>query len=118
MKDRLRQIRKDLGLNQTEFGAELGATQKMITTFETGRVIPDKPLRLLICEKFQVNETWLETGEGETYKAGVRYEVLRCLDALPTLQRKLETALPRLTLQDLKFINALLEKFDDKAPPG
>lgn len=112
MKERIRQIRKDLGLNQTEFGAEIGATQKMVTTFETGRVIPDKPIIMLICEKFHVNQTWLETGEGEPYKAGGMYEVLRALDSMPALQEAFANVLPKLTLQDLKTINELLIKFN------
>ena len=110
MKDRIRQIRKDLDMNQTEFGYELGASQKMITTFETGRVIPDKTIIMLICEKFHVNQTWLETGEGEPYKAGGLYSVLRLLDAMPALQKMLEKAAPRLSLEDIKAINAGLEK--------
>ena len=111
MKDRIRKIRKDLELNQTEFGAEIGATQKMVTTFETGRVVPDKPIVMLICEKFHVNQTWLETGEGEPYKVSANYAVLRALDAMPALRDAFEELLPKLTVQDMKTINDLLEKF-------
>ena len=116
MKDRIRQIRKDLALNQTEFGAEIGATQKMVTTFETGRVIPDKPIVMLICEKFHVNQTWLETGEGEQYKSGGTYAVLRALDAMPDLRDALEDALPHLTVDDLRTLNALLKKMFPRKP--
>jgi DNA-binding XRE family transcriptional regulator len=111
MKDRIRKIRKDLDLNQTEFGAEIGATQKMVTTFETGRVVPDKPIIMLICEKFHVNQTWLETGEGEPYKVSPNYSILRALDAMPDLQDAFAAVLPELTVQDIKNINDLLKKF-------
>ena len=114
MKDRIRKIRKDLELNQTEFGAEIGATQKMVTTFETGRVVPDKPIVMLICEKFHVNQTWLETGEGEPYKVSANYAVLRALDAMPALRDAFEELLPKLTVQDMQTINSLLEKFKQR----
>ena len=79
MKDRIRMIRKDLNMNQTEFGSEIGATQKMVTTYETGAVLPDKSIRLLICEKFNVNPEWLETGEGVPYKEGLIPELAQAL---------------------------------------
>lgn len=67
MKDRIKKIRRKHGLNQTEFGASIGASQAMITSYETGRVVPDEAKRMLICAKYNVNPIWLETGEGEPY---------------------------------------------------
>lgn len=64
MKDRIKQIRKRLNMNQTEFGKEIGATQAMLTSYETGRVVPDDSLIELICLKFHVSRLWLTTGEG------------------------------------------------------
>ena len=110
MKDRIRQIRKDMNMNQTEFGAEIGATQKMVTTYETGAVIPDKPIRMLICEKFNVNPVWLETGEGMPYKEGLIPELAQALRNMPAVQAALERLLPRLTVEDLEHINALVQK--------
>lgn len=113
MKDRIRQIRKDMNMNQTEFGAEIGATQKMVTTYETGAVIPDKPIRMLICEKFNVNPVWLETGEGLPYKEGLIPELAQALRNMPAVQAALERLLPRLTPEDLEHINALVQKIID-----
>lgn len=117
MQDRIRQIRKDLGLNQTEFGAKIGASRAMITSYELGKVIPDKPIVMLICEKFHVNQTWLETGEGEPYKTGGTYAVLRALDAMPALRDALAAALPRLTADDLRTLNALAKKMFPREAP-
>lgn len=110
MKDRIRRIRKDLNMNQTEFGAEIGATQKMVTTYETGAVIPDKPIRMLICQKFNVNETWLETGEGVPYKEGLVPDLVNALRNMPAVQAALERLLPRMTVEDFEHINALVDK--------
>ena len=110
MKDRIRQIRKDMNMNQTEFGAEIGATQKMVTTYETGAVLPDKPIRLLICEKFNVNPVWLETGEGLPYKEGLLPELAQALRNMPAVAAALERLLPRLTVEDMQHINTLVQK--------
>ena len=109
MKDRIRRIRKDLNMNQTEFGAEIGATQKMVTTYETGVVLPDKPIRMLICQKFNVSESWLETGEGVPYKEGLIPALANALQAMPDVAAALERVLPRLTPQDLANLNELIK---------
>lgn len=114
MKDRIRLIRKNLNMNQTEFGAEIGATQKMVTTYETGAVLPDKPIRLLICEKFNVNESWLETGEGVPYKEGLIPELASALRQMPTVAAALERLLPRLTPEDLAHFDAMIQKVIDE----
>ena len=110
MKDRIRRIRKDLNMNQTEFGAEIGATQKMVTTYETGAVIPDKPIRMLICQKFSVSESWLENGEGVPYREGLIPALANALQAMPDVAAALERVLPRLTPQDLANLNELIKR--------
>lgn len=116
MQERIRQIRKDQGLTQELFGATVGASRAMIGFYETGKVIPDKPIVMLICEKFHVNQTWLETGEGKPYKTGGTYAVLRALDAMPDLRDALAAALPRLTTDDLRTLNALAKKMFPARP--
>lgn len=111
MKDRIKLLRKNLKMNQTDFGVAIGATQKMITTYETGAVVPDKAIRMLICEKFNVNPAWLETGEGKPYKEGLIPELVHALRQMPAVQTALERLLPRLTAEDLQHMNALIEKF-------
>ena len=110
MKDRIRRIRTDLNMNQTEFGNELGATRAMVASYEGGKVIPDKSIRLLICQKFNVNETWLETGEGVPYKEGLIPALAQALQAMPDVAASLERALPRMTPQDLANLNELIKR--------
>lgn len=114
MKDRIRTIRKDQGMTQEVFGEAVGASRAMIGFYETGKVIPDKPIIMLICEKFHANQAWLETGEGEPYKVSANYAVLRALDAMPALRDAFEELLPKLTVQDMQTINSLLEKFKQR----
>lgn len=111
MKDRIRKVRKDLNMNQTEFGNEIGVSFAALSKYESGKVIPDKSIRLLICQRFNVNPTWLETGEGKPYKEGLIPELVHALRQMPAVQTALERLLPRLTAEDLQHMNALIEKF-------
>ena len=114
MKDRIKLIRKNLKVSQTEFGAEIGCSQTAVAKYEGGQVIPDKSIRLLICEKFSVNEAWLEQGEGSPYKEGLVPELTNALRSMPAVQAALERLLPRLTPEDFLHINALVEKLLDE----
>ena len=115
MKDRIRMIRKDLNMNQTEFGSEIGATQKMVTTYETGAVLPDKSIRMLICEKFNVNPEWLETGEGVPYKEGLIPELANALRSMPSVAAALERLLPRMSPEDFAHIDEMVRNIcEDK----
>ena len=110
MKDRIRQIRKDMNMNQTVFGSEIGCSQTAVAKYEGGQVIPDKSIRLLICEKFNVNPVWLETGEGLPYKEGLIPELAQALRNMPAVAAALERLLPRLTVEDMQHINTLVQK--------
>ncbi len=109
MKDRIRQIRKDMNMNQTEFGNEIGVTFAALSKYESGKVVPDKSIRLLICQKFNVSESWLETGEGVPYKEGLIPALANALQAMPDVAAALERVLPRLTPQDLANLNELIK---------
>lgn len=66
MKDRIKSLRKTLGLTQAEFGARIGVGSSTIATYETGRE-PLNPIIVSICREFRVNEQWLRTGDGEMF---------------------------------------------------
>lgn len=67
--ERLKLIRKESGLNQTEFGARINLSQTTIGLYESdNRVITDRALSQ-ICSTFNINEEWLKTGEGEMRRA-------------------------------------------------
>ena len=61
---RLKEVRKELGLNQTDFAKYLGITQTAYSMIENGnRPLSDKYVKV-ICSAFHVNEKWFVTGEG------------------------------------------------------
>ncbi len=111
MKDRIIKIRRDAGLNQTEFGSVVGASRSMIASYEGGKVIPDAAKRMLICEKFNVNPDWLEHGgDVEPYKVGLIPQLQQALRAAPAIAAALERLMPRMSLEDWKILNTVVEK--------
>ena len=114
MKNRIKAIRKDADMTQEEFGAELGVSRIAITTYETGRVVPDKSIRLLICSKFNVSETWLETGEGKPYVEGLIPSLSHALMRMPSVCATLERILPLLTDEDLDRIDEIADLIKEK----
>lgn len=67
MKQRLKALREKTGLTQEEFAARLGIKRTAISNYEIGRNKPIDAVISLICREFNVNETWLRTGEGEMF---------------------------------------------------
>ena len=69
--DRIRFLRKEsLKLSQEEFGKLLGVNRDVINNIEQNRLkrpAQKEPIYKLICEKFNVNENWLRTGDGEMF---------------------------------------------------
>lgn len=65
MKERIRQIRKELGKTQPEFAADTGKTRDSISNMELGRVTPDETFIMLLHEKYGYNPEWIHTGKGE-----------------------------------------------------
>ena len=67
MKDRLKQLRKSLGITQQEFADKIGIKRNSYANYETGRNTPIDAIILSICREFKVNENWLRTGDGEMF---------------------------------------------------
>lgn len=65
LKDRIKKIRKNVGLTQLEFGKLIGVKGNTITNYENGLRNPTDAVVLSICREFNINEKWLRTGNGE-----------------------------------------------------
>lgn len=67
MKERLKQLRKTLGLTQQEFADRLNVLRNTIGGYEVGKSNPSDAAVNNICITFNINENWLRTGEGEMF---------------------------------------------------
>lgn len=64
MKERIKLIRKDSGLNQKDFGSRISITKSSVSLLESGRNNPSDQTVQLICREFNISEEWLRTGIG------------------------------------------------------
>ena len=74
MNERIRQLRKSLGLTLEEFGAKVGVTKTAVSRLENGERNLTDQMFLSICREWNVNEEWLRTGEGDMFVEMTRDE--------------------------------------------
>lgn len=67
MNERIKELRKHLGLTLEEFGKRLGVTRSAIGHLERGERTLTDQMFLSICREFNIDEEWLRTGEGEMF---------------------------------------------------
>lgn len=74
--ERVKEVRKKLEMNQTDFGASLSVSRGVINNYESGRTPPSKIFIDTLCRVHNVNIIWLETGEGEMFREKTVYQEL------------------------------------------
>lgn len=123
--ERLKNLRKALGLTQQEFSDKLKVSRSNIATYEVGKNNPAEAVINLICREFNVSETWLRTGEGEMFVERTRDDELAAfMDELlaeesADFRRRLVTALSRLKPEQWEALEAVaLELMKDPAAPA
>ena len=73
---RLKMLRKEMGLNQKDFGAKIGLGQGAVSWIEKdGNTVIDQNIRL-ICDTFNINESWLRDGEGPEEAIDIKKDLL------------------------------------------
>lgn len=66
MNTRIKELRNNLNLSQREFGNAIGL-RSSISEIENGKAPITERTIIAICSKFNVNENWLKTGNGEMF---------------------------------------------------
>lgn len=67
MQERIKAIRKDLGLTQQEFADRMGMERGTYSLYEIGKNTPSQTAIALICRTYNIDEVWLRTGAGEMF---------------------------------------------------
>ncbi len=120
MKERLKQLRKELGLTQQAFADKLNITRTNIAGYEIGSRNPSDAVISLICEKFNVSEEWLRTGEGEMFPPQDKTDEIAKIasDLFKTetesFKYRLITAIAKMDDEDLEALAALVETLAKK----
>lgn len=65
--ERIRKLRKSLGLTLEKFGGRLGVGKTAINKLEKGENNVTDQMFKSICREFNVNEEWLRNGTGEMF---------------------------------------------------
>lgn len=113
---RVREVRKSLGLTMEKFGSSLGVGKTAISKIEGNeRNLTDQML-LSICMVYNVNEEWLRSGTGEMFVPMTRDEqieeffgdVLR--DEEDDFRRRLISVLAKLTPDEWGLLEEKLKE--------
>lgn len=67
MNERIRELRKTLGLTLEKFGSNLGVGKTAISKIEKGENNLTDQMFLSICREYRVNPDWLENGTGPMF---------------------------------------------------
>ena len=65
--ERVKEVRKALGLTLEKFGERLGLKKNAISQIETGKNSLTEQNTKAICREFSVDYMWLTTGDGEMF---------------------------------------------------
>lgn len=125
MQNRIKEIRKTLGMTQQEFADRLGIKRTTIGNYEAGRNDPVDAVISLICDRCNVNEKWLRTGDGEMFRKIDEFDEFYRLadqmlyDETADFKRRLITALLKLDPEQInRAVNWMLETFRPVQTPA
>lgn len=115
MKDRIAYVRKQAGINQTDFAEKLSLTKNYISLIENGNRIPSDRTITDICREFNVNEVWLRTGDGEPYQEESRQEqimkfAIQTIKGSDEFRKQFVAMLAKLDVEDWVALSKIYNK--------
>lgn len=120
MNERIALVRKSLGLTQEKFAEQVGLSRNFMWMIESGTRVPSDRTISDICREFNVNETWLRTGEGEMFNQITRLEKITAFladitaDEGDDFKRRFVEMLAELEPEDWKLLERMAEKLQKK----
>ena len=119
MKERIKEVRKTLGLTLEEFGNKIGVTKTTISRIENGVNSVTNQMLISICREFGVNEEWLRSGEGEMFVPLTRSEAIAefagslIKEEDASFRKRLIEALAKLNEQEWEVLEGIARKLTD-----
>lgn len=114
MGERVKELRKVLGLSGEKFGEKIGLKRNSLSQIETGKNNLSEQNILAICREFNVNEEWLRTGTGEMFKdMSLDEEIINFIgeiqwDASNTFKKKFISAIAKLNDDEWKVLEKII----------
>lgn len=65
--ERIREVRKALGLTLEKFGEKIGMKKNSVSQLENGKNSVTEQVVKAICREYNVDYMWLTTGDGEVF---------------------------------------------------
>lgn len=119
--ERLKKLRKEeLNLTLDKFGEKIGVGKTAISRIENGVNNLTDQLSKAICREFNVNETWLRTGEGEIFiQMDLEDEIAALIGQISnepsaSFKKKLLAVLANLTEDQWELLAEIAEKLANK----
>lgn len=117
--ERIKDLRKALGLTQERFGERVGLKKSAISQIESGVNGVTDQLRLAVFREFNVNEDWLSTGEGSMFvELDEDEEIARSLGDIlsdqPDFRRRLISVLSRMTPDEWALLEAKIWELSEE----
>jgi len=120
MHSRIRELRRQKGLTQSEFGARIGVKANTITNYENNLRNPSDAIIASICREFAVNEAWLRTGDGNMFVPQHRDAQIMAFvgNAMKgeesNFQRRLLAVLARLSTEEWELIEKKIKELAEE----
>ena len=117
--ERIDALIKALGMKKTEFAKRLNLSQPFVSELCSGRSCPSDRTISDICREFDVNETWLRTGEGEMFIEKSREEEIAAfigniLKGEPDFRRRLVSVLARLSVEEWQMLERMAKQLNEE----
>lgn len=117
--ERIDALIKALGMKKTEFAKRLNLSQPFVSELCSGRSCPSDRTISDICREFDVNETWLRTGEGEMFIEKSREEEIAAfigniLKGEPDFRRRLVSVLARLSVEEWQMLEQMAKQLNEE----
>lgn len=118
--EKIKEIRKHLGLTMEKFGERLGVGKTAISNIENNNRNLTDQMTISICREFNVNEDWLRTGEGEMFEPLSRSETIAKFagelmkDEDDSFRRQLVEALTQLDEKEWEVLAGIAKKLTKK----
>jgi len=119
--ERIKILRKELGLTLEKLGEKLGVTKSSLSMIENGKANPGEQTIILVCREFNVNEEWLRNGTGEMFNSSSGSQALDELRKefnLDDFSIKLIKAFSELTDKQRASVKNLIENLGDIMETG
>ena len=115
MHERIREVRDYFDMTRKSFGEKFYVSQDVVNNLERGRVPATEYHIKGICERFNVNEHWLRTGEGDMFNPATQsLDALAEVNQIDDLTRAVITTLIEMPQQQREAFQTLVSNAAEK----